>query len=83
MAELHFVEARKEEQSGLPDGFFPNLILLFSHEQVFPRRVYLLLLSFHITGRPLLVDPELFYTTTIAKQEISTFPLSEVKIVAY
>ena len=58
---------------------FPNLILLSAHRRAIPRSVFP---RFH--GQTAVRrSAKWFYTTgTRAKQEISTFPLSEVEIVA-
>ena len=70
---------RKERQFSLPDDFsgldftFPSRT---SH--LFSRTFS----SFYNTDRPLLEDPQLFYTTR-TEQKILTFPLSDIKVVAY
>ena len=92
MAGLHFVHfalipspVRKEKQSSLP-GDFSEIDLTDSlTNEPFRVRFFRAFSSFHIASRPLFAGRsvlEMFYTTR-AKQEISTFSLSEVEIVAY
>ena len=91
MADLHFVDfalipspVRKERQFRLRDDFSEFDFTVLSHGRAIPRSVFPRFFEFvpHITDRPLFGDPRWFYTTR-AKQEISTFPLSEVEFVAY
>ena len=77
MADLHFVDfalilspVRKEKHFRLPDDFSDSLT-----DEPFRVRFSRAFSSIHTT--------EWHGQTTRAKQEISTFPLSEVEIVAY
>ena len=62
---------------------FPNLILLSAHRRAIPRSVFPRFFEFSHHGQTAVRrSAKWFYTTgTRAKQEISTFPLSEVEIV--
>ena len=62
---------RKEKKFSLPDGFFPNLILLFSHGRAIPRSIFPRFFAFSHRGQTAVRRSvlEMFYTTT-AKEEI-------------
>ena len=72
--------ARKQKQFRLPNDF-SNIDITILSRTSHPASGFPAV--FHNTDGPLFVDDlQIFYTTT-AQQEISTFPLSEVEIVAY
>lgn len=72
--------ARKQKQFRLPNDF-SNIDITILSRTSHPASGFPAV--FHNTDGPLFVgDLQIFYTTT-AQQEISTFPLSEVEIVAY
>ena len=88
MADLHFVDfalipspVRKETQFKQPNDFSEFHFTDSLTDEPFRVRFSRAFSSSHIAGRPLFAL-EMFYTKR-AKQEISTFPLSEVQIVAY
>ena len=90
MADLHFVDfalipslVRKETQFKQPNDFSEFHFIDSFTDEPFRVRFSRAFSSSHIAGRPLFGDPLLFRHTKRAKQEISTFPLSEVQIVAY
>ena len=70
--------ARKQKQFQLPEDFSNMFITILSRTS-HPGSGFSAV--FHNTDGPLFGDLQIFYTTT-AQQEISTFPLSEVEIVA-
>ena len=81
MADLHFVDfalipspVTKETQFKQPDDFSEFHFTDSLTDEPFRVRFSRAFSSSHIAGRPAL---EMFYTKR-AKQEISTFPLSEV-----
>ena len=71
--------ARKQKQFRLPDDF-SNIDITILSRTSHPASGFPAV--FHNTDGPLFGDLQIFYTTT-AQPEISTFPLSEVEIVAY
>ena len=87
MADLHFVDfalipspVRIDKQFRLPDDFYEFDFTDSLTDEPFRARFSRAFLSFHIAGRLLFGDPYLkCFTnyTTRAKQEISTFPLSQ------
>ena len=90
MADLHFVDfalipspIRKKTQFRLRDDFSEFDFHCSLTDEPFCVRFPRAFSSFHITDRPLFGDPQKKFYTTRAKQEISTFALLEVEIVAY
>ena len=90
MADLHFVDfalipspVRKENQFRLPDDFSEFDFTVLSHTSYIPRPVFPRFFEFSHHGQTAVRRSAKWFYTTRAKQEISTFPLSEVEIVGY